>query len=73
MQKIKLIILIPILCISCGRLDQYVEESESKHYTISKYINGVYVGGWESTTKVYLKFENKFIEVEGDYRIEEAQ
>jgi hypothetical protein len=71
MHKIKLIIvLIPILCISCGRLDQYVEESNDKQYTISKYVNGLYVGGWDSTTTVYLKFENKFIEAEGEFKIE---
>ena len=55
----------------CGRIDTPMPDETNKTYTINKYNKGVYVGGWESETKVYLKFEDKFIEVIGDYTIKE--
>ena len=57
----------------CGRMDTAIPDEPNKTYTITKYINGLRVGGWESQTKVYLKFEDKFIEVIGDYTIKENQ
>ena len=60
-----------ILINGCGRINTPMPEQTNKTYTISKYNKGVYVGGWESQTKVYLKFEDKFIEVIGDYTIKE--
>ena len=63
------ILLIWLNC--CGRIDTPMPDETNKTYTINKYNNGVLVGGWKSKTKVYLKFEDKFIEVLGDYTIQE--
>jgi hypothetical protein len=70
-MKVIAILLIGILINGCGRLDTHMPVESEKSYTISRYHNGVYVGGWDSTTKVYLKFEDKFIEVVGDFTIKE--
>jgi len=71
LRKIVCIFAIGLLLNGCGRLDTHMPEESEKSYTISRYHNGVYVGGWDSTTKVYLKFEDKFIEVVGDLTIKE--
>ena len=55
----------------CGRVDTPMPDETDKTYIISKYNKGVYVGGWESKSKVYLKFEDKFIQVIGDFTIKE--
>ncbi|NBT51695.1 MAG: hypothetical protein EBT12_09115, partial [Marivivens sp.] len=60
-----------LLINGCGRLQTKMPAESNKTYTISRYHNGMYVGGWHSDTKVYLKFEDKFIEVIGDYTIKE--
>ena len=70
-MKVIAILLIAVLINGCGRLNTHMPEKSEKSYTISRYHNGVYVGGWDSTTKVYLKFEDKFIEVVGDLTIKE--
>lgn len=70
-MKVIAILLIGILINGCGRLDTHIPEESEKSYTISRYHNGGYVGGWTSKTKVYLKFEDKFIEVVGDLTIRE--
>lgn len=56
---------------ACGRINTPMPDETNTTYTINKYNNGVLVGGWKSQTKVYLKFEDKYIEVIGDYTIKE--
>lgn len=67
----KVIFILVLFLNGCGRLDTPVTEKTETTYTINKYSNGVKVGGWVSETKVYLKFEDKFIEVLGDFTIKE--
>jgi len=67
----KVIFILILALIGCGRLDTPELEKTETTYSINKYNNGVIVGGWVSKTKVYLKFEDKFIEVLGDYTIKE--
>jgi hypothetical protein len=70
-MKVIATLMIALLLNGCGRLDTHIPRESEKSYTISRYNNGVYVGGWNSTTKVYLKFEDKFIAVVGDLTIKE--
>lgn len=65
------ILLVLLLLMGCGRLDTPIPQETDKSYTITKYKNGVYVGSWTSHSEVYLKFENQFIQVLGDYTIKE--
>jgi len=67
----KVIFILVLFIIGCGRLDTTAPEKTETTYSINKYSNGVKVGGWVSKTKVYLKFEDKFIEVLGDFTIKE--
>lgn len=67
----KVIFILVLALVACGRLDSPMAEKTETTYTINKYSNGVKVGGWVSETKVYLKFEDKFIQVLGDFTIKE--
>ena len=69
---LKLLILL-IIFQGCGRIDAPMPNETNKTYTISKYNKGVYVGGWESNTAVYLKFEDQFIKILGDFTIKENE
>ena len=71
LRKIIGVLSIALLINGCGRLHTQMPGESNKTYTISRYHNGMYVGGWHSKTKVYLKFEDQFIEVIGDYTIKE--
>jgi len=66
-----IILIVALILTGCGKLHTPELTDNKTTYTINKYNNGIYIGGWVSTTKVYLKFEDKFIEVLGDYTIEE--
>jgi len=67
----KVIFILVLALAACGRLDTPELEKTETTYSINKYNNGIKVGGWVSETKVYLKFEDKFIEVLGDFTIKE--
>jgi uncharacterized protein YceK len=70
-MKVIATLMIALLLNGCGRLDTHIPRETRKSYTITKYKNGVYVGSWTSQSEVYLKFEDKFIQVIGDYTIKE--
>ena len=69
--KIVMNLLVLLFLMGCGRLDTPTPQETRKSYKITKYTNGVYVGSWTSQSEVFLKFEDQFIQVLGDYTIKE--
>ena len=68
-----IILIFALILTGCGKLHTPVPTDNQTTYTIHKYNNGIYIGGWVSTTQVYLTPEDKYIEGVGDYTIKKNE